>query len=51
MHLLDGRTDLGLYMDKTIYCIASNNEISLTSSSAKDVQVRVVNLTDLLPNL
>jgi hypothetical protein len=42
-----------IYMDKTIYytCIGSNNEMSQPSCSAKDVQVRVVVLTDLLPNL
>jgi hypothetical protein len=34
-----------------IYYIASNNEMSQPLCSAKDVQVSIVTLTDLLPNL
>jgi hypothetical protein len=37
--------------NNTLHYTASNDEISLSTCSARDVQVSVVALTDLLPNL
>jgi hypothetical protein len=51
MHLQDGRNVFGIQLDKTINCIASNYEMNQPSCPAKYVQVIVLALTDLLPNL
>jgi hypothetical protein len=49
----NGRNEIRLYTDKTILYIIQCRltKMSHSSCSAKDVQVSVVALTDLLPNL
>ena len=51
MNRPDGQTEIEIYMDKTKYYTVWNDKMGQSSCSARDVQVRVVALNDLLANL
>jgi len=51
MNRPDGQTEIEIYMDKTKYYTVWNDKMGQSSCSARDVQVSVVALNDLLANL